>query len=257
MFFATENKTKISMMQPSFMPWQGLFELIYYSDKFIFLDDFQFVVQSHHTRNKLFINNDKVGYYCVPVQKSRCFQMKLNEVMLVENIQWKKKLLRTIEYNYKKTPFFNQIYSMLSDVLNENHKTLASLNIALIIKICNLLGIQKDFLYSSNFTKDTSSTAKRSARVIELLKWAEADTYISAFGSYDYMKEDKFDFKKYNVVFQNFHPKKYNQLQSSTFIPYLSIIDSLFNVGKDETLNLVKHGTDTWLNWQERGEINV
>ena len=84
------NDKKVAMMQPSFLPWQGLFELIYKSDKFIFLDDFQFSVQSHHTRNKLFINKNKVDYYNVPVQKSKFFEANLNVVKPVDNNQWKK-----------------------------------------------------------------------------------------------------------------------------------------------------------------------
>ena len=31
---------KVAMMQPTFLPWQGFFELIYQSERFIFLDDF-------------------------------------------------------------------------------------------------------------------------------------------------------------------------------------------------------------------------
>ena len=54
----SEVLMKVGMMQPSFMPWQGFFELIFISDIFIFLDDFQFSVQSYHQRNRLFVNTD-------------------------------------------------------------------------------------------------------------------------------------------------------------------------------------------------------
>ena len=30
------------MMQPTFLPWQGFFELIYQSDRFVIGDDYQF-----------------------------------------------------------------------------------------------------------------------------------------------------------------------------------------------------------------------
>ena len=45
----------IAMMQPTFLPWLGYFQLIHKSDLFVFLDDFQFSVQSYHQRNKLFV----------------------------------------------------------------------------------------------------------------------------------------------------------------------------------------------------------
>lgn len=244
--------TKTAMMQPAFMPWQGLFELIYESDKFIFLDDFQFVVQSHHTRNKLFVNKNQVDYYNVPVQKSKCFELKLNEVLIVENSQWKKKLLRTLEYNYQKTPYFKEIYEPIEQTINEDYKILSDLNIALIKKICNILTIKKEFLYSSDYTKETQSDSRRTKRVTELFDWVGADEYLSAFGSFDYMKEDKFDYKKYPVIFQNYIPKPYLQIHSKEFVPYLSVLDALFNIGANETLELIKNGTEKWLNWDER-----
>lgn len=243
---------KVAMMQPAFLPWQGFFELIINSDKFIFLDDFQYSVQSHHTRNKLFVNKNQVDYYLIPVQKSKCFEANLNEVLVVENPQWKKKLLRTLEYNYKKAPFFDNVHNAIENVLNKNHTNLAETNIDIIKCFCSIMNIEKEFLYSSEFTKETGSNSKRSRRVEELLDWTGADTYLSAFGSFDYMKEDGFNFDKYNTIFQNYNPKPYKQIHSEEFVPYLSILDALYNIGGEKTLELIKNGTDKWLNPIER-----
>lgn len=243
---------KIAMMQPAFLPWQGFFELIIKSDKFIFLDDFQYSVQSHHTRNKLFVNKNQVDFYSIPVQKSKCFEAKLNEVLIVTNNQWKKKLLRTLEYNYQKAPYFNKIQLSLESILNKDFETLSDLNIEIIKDFCKHLDIEKDFLYSSDFTNQTKSISTRTKRVTELLEWAKADEYLSAFGSFDYMKEDRFNYEKHPVLFQNFKPKPYKQIHSTEFVPYLSVLDALYNVGGEETLNLIKSGTEKFLNWEER-----
>lgn len=252
-----KQQIKVSLMQPSFLPWQGLFELILKSDKFVFLDDFQFVTQSHHTRNKLFVNKNQIDYYCVPVQKSKCFELALNNVLIVENNQWKNKLLRKMEYNYQKTPFFNEIFPRIKTIIEKDNKTLSELNIALIKEICKILDIKTEFLYSSNFTKETNSKAIRTKRVFEILDWAESTQYLCAFGSFDYMKEDGYDFEKYPVIFQNYIPKPYKQLHSNDFVPYLSVLDALFNVGSQETLNLIKNGTEKWLKWNERKAYKI
>lgn len=250
------NDKKVAMMQPSFLPWQGLFELIYKSDKFIFLDDFQFSVQSHHTRNKLFINKNKVDYYNVPVQKSKFFEANLNIVKPVENKQWKNKLLRTLEYNYKKAPYFESIQPELIETINKNYSNLAELNIGIIELFCKFMNIKSELLKSSDFTQITQSNSKRSKRVEELIQWSGCKTYLSAFGSYDYMSEDKFNFKEYPSLFQNYNPKPYKQIHSETFVPYLSILDALYNIGPNETFNLIKVGTEKWLTPNERASIN-
>ncbi len=238
---------KIAMMQPAFFPWQGLFELIKKSDKFIFLDDFQFVVQSHHTRNKLFVNKDQVDYYGVPVQKSKCFGLKLNETLIVEDNFWKKKTLKRLSNVYQKTSFFNEIYPQIENWLNQDYASLAHLNIEGIKLFCKMMNIQTPFLYSSDFP----SEAKRTEKVIALLKWAKADMYLSASGSFDYMLEDNYDYKSYPVLFQNYQPRPYKQFHSSEFVPYLSVLDALFNIGPAETVRLIDNGTQEWLSFED------
>lgn len=248
---------KIAMMQPAFLPWEGLFELIYSADRFIFLDDFQYCVQSHHTRNKLFVNKNQVDFYCVPVQKSKCFELNLNEALIVENDQWKYKLLKRLQYNYSKANYYNEIMPNIEIWLNKEHKTLSEINIDFIQLASEIMGIKTEFLFSSDFSKETKSKAIRSQKVLELLKWSGATTYLSANGSFGYMLEDKvFPVSDIEILFQNFEPSPYFQIGSSTnFIPFLSVLDALFNLGGAKTLEVVKNGTKKWLTWPEMVEL--
>lgn len=244
---------KIAMMQPAFLPWQGLFELILNADRFIFLDDFQYCVQSHHTRNKLFVNKNQVDFYCVPVQKSKCFELNLNEALIVENNQWKSKLLKRLQYNYLKAGYYNEIMPKVEAWLDREHKTLSEINIDFIKLASEIMGIKTEFLYSSDFSKETRSQAMRSQKVLELLKWGGATTYLSANGSFGYMMEDKiFPVNDIEILFQNFEPSPYPQIGTSNeFVPFLSVLDALFNVGAEKTLELIKGGTKKWLTWND------
>jgi len=245
---------KIAMMQPTFLPWQGFFELIIQSDRFIFLDDFQLSVQSHHTRNKLFMSSKVVGFYNVPIQKSKCFGLPLNEVLIVEGDIWKKKFLKRLIGVYSKAEYFNLLYPQLEKWISKDYKSLSELNIEGIKLICRIIGItNKNFLYSSQCDREDYSYSVRSQKIVSLLKWAEATEYLSAFGAYNYMAEDNIlCFSNIHIMFQNFIPKQYCQIHSKEFIPYLSILDALFNVGPENTLKLVANGTEKWLTWEGR-----
>ncbi|MBR1735164.1 MAG: WbqC family protein [Alphaproteobacteria bacterium] len=245
---------KIAMMQPTFLPWQGFFELIVQCDRFIFLDDFQLSVQSHHTRNKLFISHKVVDFYSVPIQKSKCFGLPLNNVLIIEGDIWKKKILKRLANVYSKTDFFSLIYPQLENWFSKNYSNLAELNIEGIKLICKILGIMDaDFCYSSQCNTEDYLYSSRSNKVISLLKWAEGTEYLCAFGAYDYMAEDNvFPVDNVKVKFQHFIPKCYYQKQSEEFIPYLSVLDALFNIGPEKTLELIKNGTEKWLIWEER-----
>ncbi len=111
------------------------------------------------------------------------------------------------------------------------------------------MGIKREFLFSSDYP----STSKRSKRVHELLQWSGASKYLCARGSFSYMKEDElFPLKEVDVEFQNFIPKKYYQVGSpQEFIPYLSALDALMNIGADGVLQLIAAGTTSWSSWDD------
>lgn len=251
----TKKRMKVAMMQPAFMPWQGFFELIYNSEVFIFLDDFQFSVQSFHQRNKLFISKNKVGWYSVPIQKSISFLSQLNNTKINESTLWREKMWKRLLANYSKAPFFNELLPIIQGWLFKKYNSLAELNIEFIILVCKLMGIDRNFLFSSNLHIESRS----SFRVLELLKLVSADCYYCAHGSFGYMlKERVFPVQNINVLFQNYQPQPYAQVRNSEeFIPYLSILDALFNIGPNETLKLIKKGTLKWLNWEERKNYDI
>ena len=83
------------------------------------------------------------------------------------------------------------------------------------------------------------------------LEWRKATDYLCARGAFDYMLEDKvFPVEHINICFQDFKPKEYLQIGSpNKFVPYLSVIDALMNIGAEKTAELIKNGTETWLPW--------
>lgn len=238
-----------AMMQPSFMPWQGYFELILKSDRFIFLDDFQFSVQSYHQRNRLFVNKGQVDWYTVPVQKSNSFGAPLNKTKINETIPWRKKMLKRTEANYSKAPYYSEIAPFMSSWLLTPKESLAEQNIVFIKFVCELLDIKCEFRFSS----ENQSKSRRSERVVELLRWCEADFYLCAKGAFEYMLEDNvFPNSDIEILFQDFKAGFYKQVGSiNNFIPGLSILDALMNIGPKATKELIQNGTDTWMSWQE------
>jgi len=239
----------VAMMQPAFMPWLGFFELMYRSKRFILLDDFQFSVQSYHQRNRLFVNRGQVDWYSVPVKKNKSFKVPLNETLINDSIPWRKKQWKRIEQNYSKTPFFLMLKPRIKHWMMQAYPSLAAQNIEFIMLVCNLMGLEREIYYSSHY----SSTTTRSHQVVELLRWCEADCYLCARGSFSYMSDDGvFPVKDIDVLFQNYVSKPYPQVGSpKVFIPSLSILDPLMNIGPEETLKLIENGTELWDTWEK------
>ena len=55
--------------------------------------------------------------------------------------------------------------------------------------------------------------------------------YFTGAASKAYLNEEIFHKENITVEYQDFHPTPYPQ-QGETFLPYLSIVDLLFNCGK-------------------------
>lgn len=234
------------MMQPAFMSWQGFFELIYKSDRFVILDDVQFSPHGYQQRNRLFKNKNQVGWYTVPVRKAGVL-LSLNETKIDESTFWRKKMWKRIYQNYNKASYFNDFEPFLKEWLLTEYESLASQNIKFIKYICKILNIRTHFEYSSDF----QSNLKRSEYVIELLLDCGCDVYYCAKGSFQYMfKGGLFPIPNVEVLFQDFQLKPYGQIGSpDRFVPYLSIVDTLMNIGKEEASILVKNGTKKWIQW--------
>ena len=216
-------------MQPTYLPWVGYFKMISESDLFIFLDDVQLEARSFQSRNKILVNKIP-KLISVPINKKNKFDQLINQVEINYDRDWVTKHLRTIYLNYKNHPFFEEIYLMIKDVLVKNEIKLLDLNYLLIKKICCYLGIQTTFEFSSNF----KIKEKKSEKILGLLKAAGGTKYLTPARTRDYLGNGEL-LKSNNieVFFFNYNCKNYDQKNSKEFESHLSIIDLLFNLGKN------------------------
>ncbi len=232
-------------MQPTFLPWAGYFDLIDSVDKFVFYDDVQFSKQSWQSRNKINTANGII-WLSVPVKK-HSLTARINEIEINNSSKWKRKLVKTIYFNYKNTEYFDEVYSIIEPLLNNIPNKLSDLSIEVITEISLKLGMDTNFYKSSELkTFETN----RESRLIEICNILESDAYLSTQGSSSYIESNnlggKFIDSPVSLRYQNYNPKKYQQ-EFGKFEPYMSIIDVLFNEGLDGTLNIIREGRGKYL----------
>ena len=222
-------------MQPHYFPWAGYFNLIFKSDKFIFLDDAQFSKGSWHNKNFIIINKQKYSFK-VPILKSQ-LSTNINEKIIDQKKKWKSKQVKTIIQSYSKHKFIDELNILLDFFLNLNSNNLFKLNIEIIKFISNKLNISNDFLCSSEF----KFKEKRTNKIIKILKKLNAKEYISPKGAEQYLKDDNFrELSEAKLVFNNFIAPEYDQKHQENFIKNLSIVDVIANLGWKNTEDYVK-----------------
>jgi hypothetical protein len=245
---------KVAMMQPTFLPWAGFFGLIATCDRFVFGDDFQFSAGSFHQRNPLFRNLDEKTWMTVPMEKKRSKGLPLNEAQIAENPPWRQKMWKRISNAYRTAPFFARIAPPVENWLLAPAASLAEQNMNFIRLASEMMGLNREFRLSS----ERNMGLPRSEHVVDLLRWCNATVYLCARGSFNYMYDDGvFPVKGVKVLFQNFQPPAYPQTAArEKFVPYLSVLDMLFNVGPSVARELIESHSTKWLTWDEMVAAN-
>lgn len=218
---------KVAIMQPYFFPYIGYFSLIKVVDLFIFYDDVNYIKGGWVNRNRILINSE-AKYLTLNVKNGSPHKL-INEIEFDDNRQ---KLLKTIEQNYKKAPYFKQVWPLLETNLKLKTTSLADIAINSVRSVTNYLGMKTKFEISSVSYPETKGL-ERSERLKQICRKTHADTYINAIGGIDLY--DKNDFLKNHINLQFLKPQllQYKQYKE-TFIPGLSIIDVLmFNSIED------------------------
>jgi len=215
-----------AIMQPTYLPWAGYFNLIASADIFVFLDDAQLQKNSWHSRNRLLVNH-MPHWISVPVLRNSLSQC-INESLIDTTQHWQKKHVKLLQQTYSKHPFADEALSICSLIEEVNLSNLADLNISIIRWLLEKLDIRTEiFLASAIGVK-----GKRTTRLVELLQQLQVDCYLSPKGAEDYLEQDDFTGQTaIHLCYQEFNPAPYAQYQHQPFVSNLSIVDVVANIG--------------------------
>ena len=218
-----------AIMQPTYLPWVGYFNLIKQADIFIILDNVQFSKQSWQVKNRINCQGKELTL-TVPIKKAPIDSL-INEIKIDSAKKWRKKHLKSIFYNYKKSSFFSEVYPIVEKWIMFNTDNLSELNEHIIREISQELFPNKKIIRSSTIDIHPSDKLDR---IIKICKEVNANTYLSPVGALAYLESMNYKevFNRSSIVFRahEYQPKTYNQLHEP-FTPYLSVIDLLFNEG--------------------------
>jgi hypothetical protein len=228
---------RVAVLQPTYLPWSGYFGMIDAVDTFIFYDDVQFSSQSWQQRNR--VKSGPGQWTWLSVHILHQFGQRINEVRINETSKWRTKHWRSILQSYGKAPFFGSYKKDVEDLFQNDWKILADLNMALIRRLCDLLGLRKPtFLKSSDLE---GLTGARSERLLDVLRRVGADEYVGNPGSRSYLNASLFREKGINLYWFEYQHPVYPQI-GGEFIPYLSVVDLLFNTG-EKAREFIREGT--------------
>ena len=216
-------------MQPNYLPWIGYFNLIYNCDKFVFLDHVQYTKGEWINRNRI-KNPTGWTYLTVPIKRKDLLHQPICKAEINNNKNWREAHWKSIKFNYARAPYFKEFESTFQKIYQKEWLCISDLNVELINKILDIFQFKKEIFFSSTL----NIVGQQTDLIVNICKYLKADEYFSPLGAREYLEENKFKKNNIKLIYQTFsdnHPT-YPQLWGN-FITHLSVIDLIFNCGKD------------------------
>jgi len=122
---------RVTILQPSYLPWLGFFEQMHRSDQFVLYDDVQFTRRDWRNRNRIRVQEGSV-WLTVPVIQKNKYEQSLLETKIDNSTSWKRKHLESIRCHYSKTPFFDLYFPWCEKTFNREWDFLLDLSLETI-----------------------------------------------------------------------------------------------------------------------------
>ena len=217
----------VAIHQPEFMPWLGFFNKMKRADLYIIFDHVQFKKRYFENRNRIKAK-DQYLWVTLPVKSKNRYLQSILDVEIYNGSDWQRKIWEKIRHSYVKTEFFDEFSNSLKNLIFEKkYEKLIDFNLSFIEWARKVLEITTPMKLSSALGM---SEYKSSGLIFEICRRVGANQYLCGPSGKDYLDLDQFKAAGIEIIWQEYKHPEYTQWRGK-FIPYLSILDAIFNCG--------------------------
>ena len=212
-------------LQPLYLPWAGMFDMMDQCDLLIFSDDVQFVKGSWQCRNRI-KTPDGVKWVSVSVDRTVPSTTLIKDIRVKHEVEWIKRNLSQIKEAYRKAPYFQPLFKDLTEILERKDTHLETISVTLIKYLAAQLGIYTPCMRAS----ELGIQARGAERKVRVCKAVGATECLDGASGRELYDTDFFFQHGIRLFFHEYEHPVYSQLYGE-FVSHLSVIDLLFNEG--------------------------
>ena len=216
----------VAIVQSSYIPWKGYFDLIRSVDEFVLYDDQQYTRRDWRNRNRI-KTPQGTTWLTIPVNVKGKYHQRIEETT-VSDTGWAERHWRTLEHAYGRASHFEEMRDVLQRLYREcDEAFLSAVNRRFLEAICDLLVIRTPITWSRDYEAEGSKTE----RLVGLCRTAGATAYLSGPTARAYLDESLFEEAGIELRFMEYagYPE-YEQLYPP-FEHAVSVIDLLVHTG--------------------------
>ena len=219
---------RVAIVQSSYIPWKGYFDLINSVDEFVLFDDVQYTRRDWRNRNRIKTPSGP-AWLSIPVSSKGQFEEPIREID-VDGHDWAVRHWRTLRANYARAPHFRAYAPILEQLyLGCAEPRLSGVNRRFLSAVCDILGIRTTLSWSWNYRIDAGKTH----RLVSICRQAGADVYVSGPSAASYLEPQLFHDAGIRLVYFDYSAyPEYPQL----FPPFehrVSVLDLILNAGPE------------------------
>jgi hypothetical protein len=233
---------KLAVMQPYFFPYLGYFSLIKHTDRFILLDEVQFIRHGWIERNRILNQKEGWIYIKVPVIREKGRSTLIREIRIDNDKDWKKKILAQLQPYRKTAPYYRQAMDVVHSWISNDYKDIVSLNKTALEQVCDYIGFDHHLQVLSAMELPFLRPEAPDEWALNICKALDGiDEYWNPPGGLAFFDPRKYESEGVRLRFQRINLERYDQKRPG-FIEGLSVIDAMmFNVPGDISRMLDKY----------------
>ncbi|RAP58437.1 hypothetical protein BTJ49_05695 [Oleiagrimonas sp. MCCC 1A03011] len=230
---------KLAILQSNYLPWKGFFDLIAGVDEVVIFDCVQYTKQDWRNRNQIKTQSG-LTWLTIPV-KSGAHDRPIDEVEIADT-KAVRKHWNLIQNSYGKAPCFDSVKSIYQPILQSAKagQLLTHLNVELLKKTCDFLGINTAFSDSRDF----EIVDDKNMRLIEICRQAGANHYLVGPAAKSYIDEELFARHGIDVEWMDYDGYPEYEQSHPPFTHYVSIVDLIAHTGVQAPNHMLRTRTE-------------
>ncbi len=219
---------RVAILQSSYIPWKGYFDLMRKVDEFILYDDAQYTKRDWRNRNQI-KTKDGLLWLSIPVEVKGKFTQAVKDVC-ISDPSWNDQHFKTIAAAYARAPHFQEYRGCLEDLYRgATSRSLSEVNRRFLEGLAKVLGIGTKLSWSMDYELPEG----RVERLVALCRQAGATSYLSGPSARDYIAKDAHLFAEAGIDVDFIDYSRYPEYPQlyPPFEHHVSVIDLILNAG--------------------------
>jgi hypothetical protein len=200
------------LLSSAYFPPVNYFSVIAAAEEVCIEKEENYLKQSYRNRCRICSANGPLTL-SVPVLEGSFHKTPFRDIRIDYSKRWQQVHIGAIESSYRSSPFFEFYFDIVREVINKGDEFLSDLNFNSLRAMLEITGIETNVKYTSSFEKTAGNSNDFRYRISPK---KAVDTNIFTFSKYPQVFSERFG-----------------------FVPGLSILDLIFNMGPD-ALDIVK-----------------